>query len=99
MTCLHSSRLRIPADLFVRGDRAFAYHSPGNLPAARDASNCSSPIVLTSTVTSRDIESPYAWARLCASLVLMTIGGSGIYTISVVLPRIQAEFGVTRADA
>ena len=49
--------------------------------------------------TSRDVESPYAWARLCASLALMTIGGSGIYTISVVLPRIQAEFGVTRADA
>jgi MFS family permease len=49
--------------------------------------------------TSRDIESPYAWARLCASLALMTLGGSGIYTISVVLPRIQSEFGVTRADA
>ena len=53
----------------------------------------------TPASTSRDIESPYAWARLCASLALMTVGGSGIYTISVVLPRIQAEFGVTRADA
>ncbi len=52
-----------------------------------------------STATPRDIESPYAWARLCASLLLMTIGGSGIYTISVVLPRIQADFGVTRGDA
>ena len=39
-----------------------------------------------SIATSRDIESPYAWARLCASLLLMTIGGSGTYTISVVLP-------------
>lgn len=53
----------------------------------------------TPTSTPRDIESPYAWARLCASLLLMTIGGSGMYTISVVLPRIQAEFGVTRGDA
>ena len=52
-----------------------------------------------STANPRDIESPYAWARLCASLLLMTIGGSGVYTISVVLPRIQAEFGVTRGDA
>ena len=52
-----------------------------------------------STANPRDIESPYAWARLCASLLLMTIGGSGIYTISVVLPRIQADFGVTRGDA
>lgn len=58
-----------------------------------------SRIMQASTSTSRDIESPYAWARLCASLLLMTIGGSGIYTISVVLPRIQAEFGVTRGDA
>ena len=45
------------------------------------------------------IESPYAWTRLCVSLLLMTIGGSGVYTVSVVLPRIQAEFGVARGDA
>ena len=29
----------------------------------------------------------------------MTIGNSGMYTVTVVLPRLQAEFGVTRADA
>ena len=29
----------------------------------------------------------------------MTIGGSGMYTVSVVLPRIQAEFAVARGDA
>ncbi len=45
------------------------------------------------------IESPYAWARLCVSLLLMTIGGSGVYTVSVVLPRIQSEFGIARGDA
>ena len=33
------------------------------------------------------------------SLLLMTLGGSGMYSVTVVLPRIQAEFGVTRADA
>ena len=57
----------------------------------------SSPI---NTVTAAGgIESPYAWTRLFVSLLLMTIGGSGVYTVSVVLPRIQAEFGIARGDA
>ena len=46
-----------------------------------------------------DAETPYAWARLVASLLLMTIGGSGMYAVTVVLPQIQADFGVARADA
>ncbi|MES2786206.1 MAG: MFS transporter [Pseudomonadota bacterium] len=33
------------------------------------------------------------------SLLLMTIGGSGMYSVTVVLPRIQQDFGVDRADA
>ena len=44
-------------------------------------------------------ESPYAWMRLTASLVLMTLGGVAMYGVVVVLPLIQAEFGVTRAEA
>ncbi len=44
-------------------------------------------------------ESPYAWFRLGVSLLLMTIGGSGMYAVTVVLPRIQADFGVDRGDA
>ena len=51
------------------------------------------------TQSSSGIESPYAWTRLFVSLLLMTIGGSGVYTVSVALPRIQAEFGVARGDA
>jgi len=31
--------------------------------------------------------------------VLMTIGGSGMYSMAVVLPPLQAEFGIARADA
>jgi MFS family permease len=46
-----------------------------------------------------DIESPYAWMRLGVSLLLMTIGGSGMYAITVVLPRVQEDFGVDRGDA
>ena len=49
--------------------------------------------------TPEQIESPYAWLRLAVSLLLMTIGGSGMYSVTVVLPRIQAEFGVDRGDA
>jgi MFS family permease len=51
------------------------------------------------TVADDPHESPYAWARLAASLALMTIGGSGMYAVAVALPAVQAEFGVARSDA
>jgi MFS family permease len=51
------------------------------------------------TASRAAIESPYAWARLSISLLLMTIGGSGMYSITVVLPRIQQDFGIARGDA
>src|SRR5687767_8950246 len=44
-------------------------------------------------------ESAYAWTRLGAALLLMTIGGAGMYGVVVALPPVQAEFGVARADA
>jgi len=44
-------------------------------------------------------ESAYAWTRLCASLALMTISGVGMYGVSVALPVVQAEFGISRSDA
>jgi MFS family permease len=34
-----------------------------------------------------------------AALALMTIGSGGMYLVAVVLPSVQAEFGVARADA
>ncbi len=46
-----------------------------------------------------ETESAYAWLRLLVSLVLMTIGGVGMYSITVVLPQIQREFSVARGDA
>ncbi len=45
------------------------------------------------------IETPYAWRRLLASLVIATIGGVGLWSTVVVLPSVQAEFGVARGDA
>jgi MFS family permease len=41
----------------------------------------------------------YACFRLGIALLLMTLGGSGMYSVVVALPQVQAEFGVTRADA
>jgi MFS family permease len=49
--------------------------------------------------TAADIESRYAWWRLAVSLALMTIGGSGMYAVTVVLPPIQQEFAVDRGAA
>ena len=44
-------------------------------------------------------ESAYAWWRLMVSLLLMTIGGAGMYAVTVVLPSVQADFAVDRAAA
>jgi MFS family permease len=52
----------------------------------------------TRSATTAEIDSPYAWMRMGVSLVLMTIGGSGMYTVSIILPKLQAEFGASRAD-
>ena len=46
-----------------------------------------------------EADSRYAWTRLAATLALMTIGSGAMYVIAVVLPAVQAEFGVARADA
>src|SRR5439155_18637874 len=46
-----------------------------------------------------EAESLYACVRLGAALQLMTIGGAAMYGVVVALPAVQAEFGVTRADA
>ncbi len=47
----------------------------------------------------RVLESPYAWMRLVISVVLGTIGAVGMWAVVVVLPAVQAEFGVGRAEA
>ena len=44
-------------------------------------------------------ESPYACLRLGVSLVLMTVGGVGMYSMAVALAQVQAEFGADRGGA
>ncbi|MCZ8105892.1 MAG: MFS transporter [Burkholderiales bacterium] len=44
-------------------------------------------------------ESPYAWARLAAAVLLSTVGGVGMWSVVVALPAVQLEFGAARAGA
>jgi MFS family permease len=50
-------------------------------------------------VTAPEAESTYAWLRLVAVLIVSTIGGAGMWSMAVLLPPVQAEFGVARGDA
>ena len=44
-------------------------------------------------------DSAYAWWRLLASLAMATVGGIGLWSSVVVLPVVEAEFGVDRGGA
>ena len=44
-------------------------------------------------------DSRQAWTRLMVALALMTIGSGAMYVVAVVLPSVQKEFGIARADA
>ncbi|HZZ92850.1 MAG TPA: MFS transporter [Usitatibacter sp.] len=44
-------------------------------------------------------DSREAFIRLMATLAIMTIGASAMYVVPVILPAVQAEFHVPRADA
>src|SRR5436853_877983 len=46
-----------------------------------------------------ELESSYAWWRLVAAVGLGCIGNVGMWSVPVVLPAVQAEFAVARADA
>ena len=50
-------------------------------------------------VTPDPTDSRAAWLRLGVALAISTIGGVGMWSIMVALPTMQANFGVTRADA
>jgi MFS family permease len=46
-----------------------------------------------------EADSAYAWVRLIALLAISTVGGVGLWSVVVVLPTLQAEFGIARGDA
>ncbi len=45
------------------------------------------------------VDSPVAWRRLAVAVVLGTVLGVGMWSMPVVLPAVQTEFGVARGDA
>ena len=47
----------------------------------------------------QDIDGFKAWMRLGAALLIGTLGGVGMWSVVVVLPAVQAEFGVDRGAA
>ncbi len=44
-------------------------------------------------------DSARAWLRLAATMLISTIGGVGMWSVVVVLPAVQVEFAVPRAEA
>ena len=53
----------------------------------------------TANSLTAEVDSPYAWFRLGVSVLLCTIGGVAMWSVVVVLPSLQAEFGVARGSA
>jgi MFS family permease len=54
---------------------------------------------MTGRAGAAETDSPYAWRRLACTGLMSTIGGVGMWSFIVALPAVQADFGVTRADA
>src|SRR5262245_32125250 len=52
-----------------------------------------------SAIADSVVDSPRAWRRLIATLAVSTIGSVGMWSVVVVLPAVQAEFGVARGAA
>jgi MFS family permease len=51
------------------------------------------------TTPGSPIDAAPAWIRLGLATLLSTIGGVGMWSVVVVLPAVQAEFGVARGEA
>lgn len=45
------------------------------------------------------LDGAYSWTRLAISLAVAVIGNVGMWAVIVVLPAVQAELGLSRADA
>jgi MFS family permease len=58
--------------------------------AELDPARAARPVVL---------DGPYSWLRLAISVLMSTIGSVGMWSVILVLPQVQEEFGVGRAEA
>jgi len=48
---------------------------------------------------STETDSRYAWIRLTLTVIVAVIASAGMWAIIVIMPAVQAEFAVSRADA
>ncbi|HMQ94445.1 MFS transporter, partial [Amaricoccus sp.] len=51
------------------------------------------------TIADPHLDGRYAWLRLAVSVLAATVASVGMWAVILVLPAVQAEFGVGRADA
>jgi MFS family permease len=49
-------------------------------------------------VTANTLDGAQSWRRLALAIALSTLGCIGMWSVIVVLPQVQAEFGASRAD-
>jgi MFS family permease len=54
---------------------------------------------MTGRDSAAETDSAYAWRRLAYTGLMSTIGGVGMWSFIVALPTVQADFGITRAEA
>jgi MFS family permease len=54
---------------------------------------------MTGRESAAETDSAYAWRRLAYTGLMSTIGGVGMWSFIVALPAVQADFGITRAEA
>ena len=54
---------------------------------------------MTGRESAAETDSAYAWRRLACTGLISTIGGVGMWSFIVALPTVQADFGITRAEA
>ena len=45
------------------------------------------------------LDSAYSWRRLAVTLLIATVGNAGMWAIIMIMPAVQSEFGIQRADA
>jgi MFS family permease len=78
---LHAHYRAMPVDPRAAGEEVAAVHAPSD--PSRD-----SPLFTP--------DSGQAWVRLALALLIGSIGSVGMWSVVVVLPVVQAEFGATR---
>jgi MFS family permease len=46
-----------------------------------------------------ELDGRYSFTRLAISMMIATVGSAGMWTVTLVMPAVEAEFAVARADA